>query len=204
MAQLGFTGSYLHLQTSRAPRAIAAEASRKDLHGGQHEFEEDTDRGHGCALRSPRHDALRVRWPGRQAARHARRERRAGSELLKMPHMTPAIVKGLIAKRNFNSIVDLNKYLLGAGSDAGRRRRSSTAAHSLHVNLNTGTPRGVPAGSRRGQAHGRTSSRSTGRGRASRSSTRRSASTTASGGRTSSSSTCSSRSTSIRRRTRTS
>jgi len=35
--------------------------------------------------------------------------------LLKMPHMTPAIVKNLIAARNFATAVDLNKFLLGAG-----------------------------------------------------------------------------------------
>jgi DNA uptake protein ComE-like DNA-binding protein len=33
-------------------------------------------------------------------------------DLLAMPHMTPAIVKGLIEKRPFASITDLNAYLL--------------------------------------------------------------------------------------------
>ena len=33
-------------------------------------------------------------------------------ELLAMPHMTPAIVKGLIEKRPFGSITDLNAYLV--------------------------------------------------------------------------------------------
>jgi len=36
----------------------------------------------------------------------------AEKDLLAMPHMTPAIVKGLIEKRPFASITDLNAYLL--------------------------------------------------------------------------------------------
>ena len=59
--------------------------------------------------------------------------------LLKMPHMTPAIVKGLIAKRNFNSIVDLNTYLLGAGLTPEQAMEFYGHAF-IHVNLNTGTP----------------------------------------------------------------
>jgi len=60
------------------------------------------------------------------------------AELLKMPHMTPAIVKGLIAARNFGSIVDLNKYLLGAGLSQEQAMEFYTHAF-IHVNLNTGT-----------------------------------------------------------------
>jgi DNA uptake protein ComE-like DNA-binding protein len=61
------------------------------------------------------------------------------AELLKMPHMTPAIVKNLIAKRNFNSIVELNKFLL----DSGLTQAQATEFYGrafIHVNLNTGTP----------------------------------------------------------------
>ena len=36
-------------------------------------------------------------------------------DLLGMPHMTAAIVKGLIDKRPFASITDLNAYLLSQG-----------------------------------------------------------------------------------------
>ena len=61
------------------------------------------------------------------------------SELLKMPHMTPAIVKGLIAKRNFNSIVDLNKYLLESGLTQAQATEFYGRAF-VAVNLNTGTP----------------------------------------------------------------
>ena len=60
------------------------------------------------------------------------------ADLAKMPHMTPAIVKGLIAKRNFNSIVELNTYLLGAGLT--QAQASEFYKHAfIHVNLNTGT-----------------------------------------------------------------
>jgi DNA uptake protein ComE-like DNA-binding protein len=60
------------------------------------------------------------------------------ADLLKMPHMTPAIVKGLIAARNYGSIVDLNKYLLGAGLTQAQAMEFYTKAF-IHVNLNTGT-----------------------------------------------------------------
>jgi len=60
------------------------------------------------------------------------------ADLLKMPHMTPAIVKGLIAARNFGSIVDLNKYLLGAGLTQPQAMEFYGSAF-IHVNLNTGT-----------------------------------------------------------------
>ena len=59
-------------------------------------------------------------------------------ELLKMPHMTLPIVKGLIAARNFKSIVDLNTYLLGAGLTQAQAMEFYTKAFE-HVNLNTGT-----------------------------------------------------------------
>lgn len=60
------------------------------------------------------------------------------AELLKMPHMTPAIVKSLIAKRNFNSIVDLNKFLLESGLSQAQATEFYGRAF-IHVNLNTGT-----------------------------------------------------------------
>lgn len=61
------------------------------------------------------------------------------ADLLKMPHMTAAIVKGLIAARNFNSVVELNKYLLGAGLTQAQATEFYNHAF-IHVNLNTGTP----------------------------------------------------------------
>jgi len=60
------------------------------------------------------------------------------ADLLKMPHMTPAIVKGLIGKRNFNSITELNAYLLGAGLTQAQATEFYGRAF-IHVNLNTGT-----------------------------------------------------------------
>ena len=58
--------------------------------------------------------------------------------LLKMPHMTPAIVKNLIAARNFGTAVDLNKFLLGAGLTQAQAMEFYGHAF-IHVNLNTGT-----------------------------------------------------------------
>jgi len=60
------------------------------------------------------------------------------ADLLKAPHMTAAIVKGLIAGRNYASIVDLNKYLLGAGLTQAQAMEFYNHAF-IHVNLNTGT-----------------------------------------------------------------
>src|SRR6185503_2778016 len=60
------------------------------------------------------------------------------ADLLKMPHMTATIVKGLIAKRNFNSIVDLNKYLLASGLTQAQATEFYGRAF-IHVNLNTAT-----------------------------------------------------------------
>jgi len=61
------------------------------------------------------------------------------ADLLKMPHMTPAIVKGLVAARNFGSIVDLNKYLLGAGLTQAQAMEFYGTGAFIHVNLETGT-----------------------------------------------------------------
>jgi DNA uptake protein ComE-like DNA-binding protein len=55
-----------------------------------------------------------------------------------MPHMTPTIVQGLIAKRPFMSITDLNAYLLSAGLTQAQAMEVYPKAF-VHVNLNTGT-----------------------------------------------------------------
>jgi DNA uptake protein ComE-like DNA-binding protein len=60
------------------------------------------------------------------------------ADLLKFPHMTPAIVKGLIDKRPFNSITDLNAFLLSQGLTADQAMEFYTKAF-VHVNLNTAT-----------------------------------------------------------------
>jgi DNA uptake protein ComE-like DNA-binding protein len=59
-------------------------------------------------------------------------------EFLAVPNLTPEIVKGLIAKRPFASITDLNAYL------ASQKLTPAQAADAyakvfVHVNLNTGT-----------------------------------------------------------------
>lgn len=58
------------------------------------------------------------------------------ADLLKAPHMTPAIVKAIIAARPFSSIVDFNKLLLAQTLT----QEQATAFYErafVHVNLNT-------------------------------------------------------------------
>src|ERR671914_685534 len=59
--------------------------------------------------------------------------------LLGMPHMTPAIVKGLIEKRPFASITDLNAYLLSQKLTQQQALDFYGKAF-IHINLNTATP----------------------------------------------------------------
>ena len=59
-------------------------------------------------------------------------------DLLAMPHMTPAIVKGLIEKRPFASITDLNAYLLSQKLTQEQANAFYEKAF-VHVNLNTAT-----------------------------------------------------------------
>ncbi len=60
------------------------------------------------------------------------------ADLLKLPGMTPAIVKVVLAQRPFNSIVDLNKLLLEQGLKQEQANEFYTKAF-VHVNLNAGT-----------------------------------------------------------------
>ena len=60
-------------------------------------------------------------------------------DLLAMPHMTPAIVKGLIEKRPFASITDLNAYLLSQKLTPEQAMEFYKKAF-VHINLNTATP----------------------------------------------------------------
>jgi DNA uptake protein ComE-like DNA-binding protein len=60
-------------------------------------------------------------------------------DLLTMPHMTPAIVKGLIDKRPFASITDLNAYLLSQKLTQEQAMAFYEKAF-VHINLNTATP----------------------------------------------------------------
>ena len=63
----------------------------------------------------------------------------AEKDLLGMPHMTPAIVKGLIAKRPFNSITELHAYLLSQKLTPEQAMVLYEKAF-VHINLNTATP----------------------------------------------------------------
>ena len=62
----------------------------------------------------------------------------AEKDLLGMPHMTPAIVKGLIEQRPFASITDLNAYLLGQKLTQEQAMAFYEKAF-VHINLNTAT-----------------------------------------------------------------
>jgi len=59
-------------------------------------------------------------------------------ELLSLPHMTPAIVKAMMAQRPFASIVEWNTFLLGQKLTPEQATEVYRRAF-VHVNLNTGT-----------------------------------------------------------------
>ena len=59
-------------------------------------------------------------------------------ELTALPHMTPAIVKGLIEKRPFSTIVDANAYLTSQSLTPEQTADIYRKAF-VHVNLNTAT-----------------------------------------------------------------
>ena len=63
----------------------------------------------------------------------------AEKDLLAMPHMTPAIVKGLLEKRPFASITELNAYLLSQKLTPEQAMEFYRRAF-VHINLNTATP----------------------------------------------------------------
>jgi DNA uptake protein ComE-like DNA-binding protein len=62
----------------------------------------------------------------------------AEKDLLALPHMTPAIVKGIMEKRPFMSITDLNAFLL-TQSLTPQQLTEFYGKAFVHVNLNTGT-----------------------------------------------------------------
>ena len=63
----------------------------------------------------------------------------AEKDLLTVPHLTPAIVKGILEKRPFASIVDLNAFLASQSLTAAQLTEVYGKTF-VHVNLNTGTP----------------------------------------------------------------
>ncbi len=77
----------------------------------------------------------------------------AEKDLLALPHMTPAIVKGLMEKRPFTSVVELNAFLTSQSLTPAQLTELYGKTF-IHVNLNTGTPGGDLADSRRRETHG--------------------------------------------------
>jgi len=60
------------------------------------------------------------------------------SELASLPSMTPAIAKGVAAKRPFKTIVELNKFLIDQKLTPDQAKELYRAAF-VPINLNTGT-----------------------------------------------------------------
>jgi DNA uptake protein ComE-like DNA-binding protein len=60
------------------------------------------------------------------------------SELAQLPHMTPDIAKGMVAKRPFKTVVELNAYLLEQKLNADQAKEFYRKAF-VPINLNTGT-----------------------------------------------------------------
>jgi len=56
-----------------------------------------------------------------------------------LPHLAPAIVKEILAKRPFGTIVEFNTFVTGQGLTAQQTGELYAKAF-IHVNLNTGTP----------------------------------------------------------------
>ena len=59
------------------------------------------------------------------------------NELQQLPHMTPAIVKSMIARRPFATVIDLNKFLLEQKLTPEQAREFYRQAF-VKINLNTG------------------------------------------------------------------
>lgn len=61
----------------------------------------------------------------------------AEADLAKLPNMTPPIVKGIIERRPFKTVVDLNKFLLDQKLKPEQARDFYRTAF-IKINLNTG------------------------------------------------------------------
>jgi DNA uptake protein ComE-like DNA-binding protein len=62
----------------------------------------------------------------------------AESDLQQLPHMTPAIVKGMVEHRPYKTVVDLNKFLLEQKLTPDQTKEFYRKAF-VPINLNTGT-----------------------------------------------------------------
>ena len=60
------------------------------------------------------------------------------SEVARLPHMTPAIAKGLLEQRPFKNIVELNKFMINRGLAPEQTKELYQRAF-VPINLNTGT-----------------------------------------------------------------
>lgn len=60
------------------------------------------------------------------------------SDLQSLPHMTPDIVKAMVAKRPFKTVVELNQFLLDQKLTADQAKEFYRKAF-VPINLNTGT-----------------------------------------------------------------
>jgi len=60
------------------------------------------------------------------------------SELQQLPHMTPAIVKSMIERRPFKSVIELNRFLIDQKLMPEQAREFYRKAF-VQINLNTGT-----------------------------------------------------------------
>jgi DNA uptake protein ComE-like DNA-binding protein len=59
------------------------------------------------------------------------------SDLQQLPHMTSAIVKGMIERRPFKTVIELNKFLLDQSLKSDQAREFYRMAF-VKINLNTG------------------------------------------------------------------
>jgi DNA uptake protein ComE-like DNA-binding protein len=78
-------------------------------------------------------------WPaGAQVGKLVDPNSASESDLQQLPHMTPDIVKGMIAKRPFKTVVELNAFLLDQKLTADQTKEFYRKAF-VPINLNTGT-----------------------------------------------------------------
>ena len=73
-----------------------------------------------------------------QAAKLIDANKATESELQQLPSMTPAIAKGVVARRPFKTVVELNKFLLDQKLTPAQTKAFYGKAF-IPINLNTGT-----------------------------------------------------------------
>ena len=73
-----------------------------------------------------------------QAAKLIDANKASENELQQLPSMTPAIAKGVVARRPFKTVVELNKFLLDSKLTPAQTKAFYGKAF-IPINLNTGT-----------------------------------------------------------------